>query len=207
MATNRFNGLERKEQIIHQALYEGLRPDKLAEFDIVADLSEGGAGSDTGFNEDYSSTATFASYRATAPSVIHRIILNIALSSYTGAAALDETLWLGGAAALTNGIKWGVSSSSTFATNKYASGVAKTIEQFSSVWGADVFRDFYSVDATAGDNHDHVRVTLDFVKMFGFPIQVNTNDYIGVYINDNLSSSVTTFIGMVTGRLIFPTNG
>lgn len=202
MATNRFNGHFNTAKDFDTNEMYGLTAAVLADLDLVADLTEAGAGSDSGANEDYSSTATFFSYKATAPCVIQRMILNLSLSSLTGSAAQDLTLWIGGAAALTNGIKWGVSTSSTFATNIYASAVAKTIAQFSSVWGADISRNSYTVDATAGDNHDHVIVTVDFQRMFGCPLRLQTNQYLGVYLNDDLSG-LGAVTGMVTGRLIF----
>lgn len=202
MVTNRFRGHFNTDADFDNARTYGLLPGVFAELDVVGDLSEAGAGTDTGANEDYSSTATWFSFKATADSVIHRMVLNISVSTLTGSAAQDLTLWLGGAAALTNGIKWGISTASTGSPDTYASDAAKTMSQFSSEWGADIFRDSYTVDATAGDNHDHLVVTLDFVRMFGLPIRLPKNYYIGVYLNDDLSG-LGALTGIVTGRFIY----
>jgi hypothetical protein len=92
MVDNRFRGHINTSKHFEELEAYGILPGVLAELDIVADLSEAGLGSDTGFNEDYSSTATFASYKATADCVIHRMILSLDLSTYTGSAVNEFIL-------------------------------------------------------------------------------------------------------------------
>jgi hypothetical protein len=201
MATNRFYGkiITTAEQE-ESSLY-GLPAAKLNTLKVSGRLSEAGAASDFDFAEDYSSTATFASYKATAQSVINSMVLEFSVSTLTGSAAQDLSLWVGGAAILTNGILWGVSSSSTGSPNLFASTAAKNLLQFASSQGADILRDKYTVDATAGDNHDSLVVTYDFAKILGTPIKLEKNQYIGVYLNDDLSG-LGAFSGKVFGRLI-----
>jgi hypothetical protein len=203
VATNRFNGWLSTPAKMEGAERYGLLGGVLNELAVIGDLTEAGAGSDSSLNEDYSSTATFAAFKATGQTVIHRMVLSIGLGTYTGATAIDQSLWLGGAAALTNGVIWGVSTSTTGSPNLFASAAAKTIEGFSSIHGAEVRRYFYTVDATAADNFDHIIVEYEFPDMFGFPIQLRKNDLIGIYLNDNLSTSGLTFTGKVFGRLVF----
>lgn len=205
MATNRFEGglVTGKD---HEDLeFFGILGGKLNTLKVEGRLSEAGAGSDFDFAEDYSSTATWASYKATAQCVIHRMVLELSLSTFTGSAAQDLTLWLGGTAQLTNGIKWGVSSASTGSPDTYASSAAKSMAQFASVHGANIFRNTYSVDGTAGDNHDSLIVVYDFKSMYGFPIRLPKNYYLGVYLNDDLATTaaLSTFTGKVFGTLIF----
>ena len=207
MATNRWYGALTTAEDKGDADIFGLPAAVISELKVEGRLSESGAASDYDFAEDYSSTATFAAWKATAECVITKMVLEISLSTFTGSAVQDLTLWLGGTAQLTNGITWGVSSvgTATAAPDKLVSSAAKSIAEFSSVHGAEIIRDKYSVDATAGDNHDAVIVTYEFEELFGCPIRLGKNNFIGIRLRDDFASTaaVTTFTGKVFGRFIY----
>jgi hypothetical protein len=203
VATNRFYGALITPEDRDNAEFFGITGAKLNTLKVEGRLSEQGAGVDFDFGEDYSGTAAWCCYKATAEMVIYKMVLHLNLSTFTASAAIDSTLFMGGAAALTNGIVWGVSTLITNTTpNQYGSSGAKSISELSSVHGADFTRNYYSVDATAGDNSDDVTVVYNFVHMYGFPIKLMKGQNIGIFLSDNLSA-VTSITGKVFGRLIY----
>ncbi len=201
MANNRFNGLLNGREKEEFEIY-GLYSAELNDLFVRGELSESGAGSDVGFNEDYSSTATYASYLATANMAVYRLVLNIFLGSVDETVAQDTSLWLGGNTALTNGITFGTSTSATAASYLISFPVVKYIHGFTEEWGAEVYRNLVIESATDAANQDSVTVILDFKKIFGCPIRLRKDDYIGVHLNDDFSSVTTTFTGSIYGREI-----
>jgi hypothetical protein len=148
-----------------------------------------------------SSTAAFGSYIATTNCVITKLVLHVELGTFTGAAAIDSALWLGGAAALTNGITFQVRDSSE--TVLLETTAAKTVEGLSVDMGAEVIRYTYGVDATAGENSDGVVVTIDPQRLLGVGgIRLRVGDKIGFKLNDNFSSGYV-ISGTAFGRSIF----
>jgi hypothetical protein len=207
--TNRFEGKIISQGEINATRTYGIVPGKLTNLKVEGRLSKTGADADWDFAESYA-TAGLVMYKTTAETVIHKMVLALSLGTFASDAATDLTLWLGGQAALTNGITWGVGTVGTgiVVPDLYASTAAKCIADFASVWGAEVIRSFDAHDASsANDNHDSVIVTLDFVRMYGFPIRVAKGQFIGLHLNENFTSGqaagLTTFTGKVFGRLIF----
>lgn len=197
------------------AFYDGLTriekgtglvtPAQLTSKNFIGKLSRTGANSDFTANADFSGTATFFSFLTTAACTIHELILSITVSDVDETAPQDGNLWLGGTAALTNGIVWGVGTSGTVTPATYGSLAAKTIEQFPLLWGADIHRMPGSyLNATNNLNSDHLLVSLDFKKRFGHPLLLASGVYIGVFLNDNFSAATvaTTFGGTVFGKLV-----
>ena len=166
-------------------------------------LSRDGAASDFTGNADFSSTATHFSFLTTVACTVHRLVLSITVSDVDETTPQDATLWMGGTAALTNGLVWGVGVSGTVTPATCYGAAAKTIEQFATVWGADYKRaSGVYLNATNTLNSDNLVVTLDFKAIYGAPLLLEAGVYIGVFLNDNLSAATvcTTLTGAVFGR-------
>jgi hypothetical protein len=170
---------------------------------LFGKLSRLGANADFTGNADFSSTGNMFSFLTTAPCTIHKLMLSLSLTSFANTVVAPSTVFLGGGAALTNGIKMGVglASATTTVPTILVSGAAKTIEQFSTVWGGNVSRNSRLESATAGQNWDSVIVTVNFKEAFGCPLLLDTGVLMGVFLNDNLSAVVTSLTGAVIGRL------
>jgi len=205
--TNRFEGKIISQGEIEESQIYGINAAKYQALRVSGRLSKTGLAADFDIGgEDLSSTGNFFCYKATAQSVINSMALEISLGTFTSSAACDTTLWLGGTAALTNGVIWGVGTVGTATPDLLYSTGAKSIAEFTSVHGAKLTRSLYSVDGSASaDNHDSILVVYNFEDMFGFPIRLNKGQFIGVFGNDDFSSAkaLTTFTGRVFGRLIF----
>ena len=169
---------------------------------IYGKLSDAGAGVDYEFGAADYTTPVFFSWAATVPTAIHRMVLSMTLGDVDETTLKDANLWLGGTTALTNGIKWGTSVSSTFASNTCVSTKACAVEDFGTVWGAEVFRDINLESGTNTVNHDHILVVLDFPKIHGAPIILAASDYIGIYLADDLRTVLTNGSGAVFGRKV-----
>ena len=197
---NRFEGNLTTGSDKETARVYGIPPAKLEALDVRGELSESGSGTDMDFGENYSSTAGSCYYTATADCVIHSMHLFLENGDYDETGVMDGELFLGGATALTNGIKWKVWNKTPTAV--FTSTAATNINGFVDEWGADVVRHTGHLSATNNINHDTVYVHLDFVKLFGFPIRLPSGFSIGIYLNDNISA-LSAFRGTVFGRLIF----
>lgn len=200
MATNRFQGVIATNPARNEAFFNGIYAGYLADIDLRGELSEAGAGTDVGANEDYSSTATYFAYIATSDCVINRVVLALEAGTVDETAAADMKLFVGGLSALTNGIDFQVRDTDDTVLLSYD--VVKTIDDFIVELGADVFRSLSVANATNTVNHDSVVVTLDFTKIFGHGIRLRNTDKIGFYLNDDLSG-LTNVEGSVFGRKIF----
>lgn len=202
MATNRFEGsiVSLTSGDKREAQYSGIGAGKLEALDVTGLLSESGLGSDTDAGEDYSSTATFFSFKATAESVIYKVVLSLESGDVDETAAKDIALFLGGASALTNGIIFGVASSAG-TPDLFADTTAKTLAQLVQFTGGELVRDTNLESATNTVNHDHVFLTIDFVKNYGVPLKLAKNELVGFYLQDDLSG-LSSVHGAVFGRLI-----
>jgi hypothetical protein len=204
VATNRFYGSLITPAKRDKAEFFGIPGAKLSTLGIAAFLSENGLGVDFDFGENYAAASKmWACYKATAACVIEKMVLHMNVSDFAGSAPVDETLWLGGAAALGNGLQWGVSSVTTSTSpNLFASGAVTSIKLFLTNWGAEIYRSLYNTDGTTADNSDDVIIVLNFSDVYGLPIRLEKNQSIGVYLNDDISA-LSSFTGKVFGRLIY----
>lgn len=200
MATNRFQGVLSTHRDIADLQNYGAYAATLNSVAFNAPLLINGTGSAV-LAANNSSTAAIGAYIATANCTVQKLVLHVELGTFTGAAAMDSALWLGGAAALTNGITFQVRDSDD--TVLLSTGAAKTIEGFSIDMGATFQRiSGQIVDATAGDNSDAVIVDFKPVDVFGAPIRLRVGDKIGFKLNDNFSSGYV-ISGTVFGRYIY----
>lgn len=202
MATNRFegSGILLTPSDKRDSQLKGVGAAKLEAIDITGELSENGLGTDTGGNENYSSTATFFSFKATAESVIHKVVLSLEDGDVAQNATSDVALFVGAASALTNGIIFGVASTAG-TPDLFACTTAKTIDQLALLTGGEVVRDIQTGHATSANNHDHIFLTIDFQKTWGVPLYLKKDELVGFYLQDNLSG-LSAVTGAVYGRLI-----
>jgi hypothetical protein len=184
-ATNRFKGQEIKGFLKYGSPYFGGR--------IKSALANGVLT----LNSDYSGSATNFVYTATVPSLICSMELILGVSDINPSSGpVDSTLWIGGAAALTNGLIMRLAEPNSLQNRD--SEAAKSIAQLGTKLGARVQRSCINTDATTTDNHDNVLVNCNFKEIFGSYILLSTGGTVGIRLNDDFSS-LATFSGTVFG--------
>jgi len=208
MATNRFLGLPTTAfQQIDNA--KGRLATDLEAGRVAGQLSENGLALDYTFNEDYSGSATYASYIFTKLTDVFGCIIElcdhdiaVVADDWTGS---DPTRWIGKTAALTNGISLYFDNGSgtrTLSITPVGTSI-KTISTLASLSTGGFYEQCFTKDATTADNVHAIVAHIWFPAFFGCAVRCLPGHRFGLYLNDNFSAvTATTFAGIVYGQKV-----
>jgi len=208
MAVNRFLGLPTTTfQQIDNA--KGRLASDLEAARVCGQLSENGLGLDTTFGEDYSVTATFASYIFTKPTDVYGCVLQLAdhdivvvADDWTGS---DPTRWLGKTAALGTGISvyFDNGAGTRVLSITPVGSTITTIGGLAAISSGGFYEQCYTKDATTTDNIHAIVAHIWFPTFFGCAVRCLPGQRFGLYLNDNFSAvTQTTFGGIVYGQKV-----
>jgi hypothetical protein len=155
---------------------------------FVTALSEGSAGSDSTFNEDYSSTSSTTGIRFTTQDAV---VLGLIFTLQDGdvaqnAVVNNHELFIGAASALTNGMTVKTANSAGTAVHTIISAGFKTIGAIAG-FATDFVQSFDVSSATTTNNNHCIAFKIDFTQLLGHGIYLKKNEYIQVLLNDNFS--------------------
>lgn len=143
-------------------------------------------GTDSTLNENYAS-ATDAYVAFTSPSVITSCIIELLDSDIAQNDVLSHELWVGGAAALTNGLKFAIKNSAGTVIHDISVTIPiKALYQLDSI-SSFVDESGNTANATTGSNHHAYLAKLNFPNLYGKSLLVNNGDRFVCTLQDDFS--------------------
>ena len=150
-------------------------------------------GSDSTLNENYSSaTDTYVAF--TRPAVIETCTIELLDGDIAQNAVLSHEFFVGAGAALTNGFKFLVENSAGTSLLDITNSVPlKNLAQMDAI--SEFVTESSNVsNATTTANHHAYACRMNFTKLFGRGIQVNTSDRFVCVMQDDLSGLAFVYI-------------